>query len=104
MDSNQIYVHLLFEYKKNKLDLDTMPSLLFIQYKYKTINSTNKNHIYINYLWNKHIENIHIKIFDNHNILIDFDVIKKYCNELPIKFQNYKTIYALCKFDKNNKV
>ena len=77
MDSNQIYVHLLFEYKKNKLDLDTMPSLLFIQYKYKTINSTNKNHTYINYLWNKHIENIHIKIFDNHNILIDFDVIKR---------------------------
>ena len=104
MDSNQIYVHLLFEYKKNQFDLDTMPSLLFIQHKYKTINSKNKNHTYINYLWNRHIENIHIKIFDNHNILIDFDVIKKYCNELPFKFQNYKTIYALCKFDKNDKV
>lgn len=97
MDCNQIYVNILFEHKKNKLDFDLMPSLSFIQKKYEKISNKNKNYEYFIHLWNEHITRIQRKIFDNHYIFVEFNVIKKYCNELPFEYQNYDIIYALCK-------
>ena len=62
MDCNQIYVNILFEYRKNKVDINLMPSLSFIQKKYQKINNKNKNHEYFNHSWDQHIIKIHRKI------------------------------------------
>lgn len=103
MDCNQIYVNLLFEYKKNKLNLYLMPSFSFIENKCKKVIPENKNHLHINFLWIKHIEKIQTKIFNDYNIYMDINLVKKYCNELPYEYQNHNILHILSKADEINK-